>query len=509
MKQLYLFLVAVILCSSYSSTHAQNALSFDGVDDYVFVNNASSHIANSNMSLSFWVYPTNPSPSFPNFDGMAGFRNNSNADFYILHLSTSTVEARFRNSSGTNYDIVYNGISLNTWNHLVMTYDGAAIRLYHNGTLVGTQSASGFITSTSESFYMGDLLFGGTNFYLNGQLDDVALWSKGLSGVEVTALYNACRMDLTASNLALCYEFNQGVAGGNNTTLSSVIDSKGNINGFFVGFDLMGSSSNFVAYSKDTYASLAIATCGSPYTSPSGNYVWTAAGIYHDTLTGVNAIGCDSILTINLSHNTSTATINPQTCGSYTSPSGDSTWMVSGGYTDILVNHLGCDSIITINLTINPVPDTSVVVNVHTLMATQVGATYQWVNCDSSFAEITGETNASFTPTADGNYAVIIDLNGCVDTSNCFSVLPVSTVETFKTKITTYPNPTTGLLQVDLGQLYQEMTLEVLDIKGRVVQQQFLKKAHQVIITINEPSGIYFLKISSGQYTEVLKVLVR
>ena len=65
-----------------------NALDMDGGNDHVTVSNASARIStNSNMSMTFWVYPKNTSPSFPNFDGFAGFRNNSNADFYILQLS--------------------------------------------------------------------------------------------------------------------------------------------------------------------------------------------------------------------------------------------------------------------------------------------------------------------------------------------------------------------------------------------------------------------------------------
>ncbi len=48
----------------------------------------------------------------------------------------------------------------------------------------------------------------------------------------------------------------------------------------------------------------------------------------------------------------SESTINPEVCSSYTSPSGDYYWDVTGTYEDIIPNYEGCDSIITINLTI-------------------------------------------------------------------------------------------------------------------------------------------------------------
>ena len=96
------------------------------------------------------------------------------------------------------------------------------------------------------------------------------------------------------------------------------------------------------------------------YTSPSGNYTWTTSGTYTDTIP--NAAGCDSIITINLTvNNTTTSTLSPVVCNSYTSPSGNYTWSPSGTYTDTIPNAAGCDSIITINLTVNqPVTGTDI-----------------------------------------------------------------------------------------------------------------------------------------------------
>lgn len=50
-----------------------------------------------------------------------------------------------------------------------------------------------------------------------------------------------------------------------------------------------------------------------------------------------------------------TATISPSACVTYTVPSGDEIYTVSGTYFDTLTNAAGCDSVLTINLTIYPV----------------------------------------------------------------------------------------------------------------------------------------------------------
>ena len=562
MKHIYkLFFLIVCLMSITTQTQAQiiqNALDFDGNDDYITVPNASSYIANGNVSLSFWVYPTNPAPNFPNFDGFAGFRNNTTADFYILHLSTTTVEARFRNSAGTNYDILFAGLVPNTWNHFVMTLSGTELSLYHNGVLASSILATGSFTSTTETLHIGSTPFGTSNFRLDGKLDDVALWSKSLSGSEVSTLYNQCNMDLTSTGLELCYEFDQGIASGNNSTITTVTDSKGNANGTMSGFSLNGTSSNFVANPRNGTATLDINSCGTnTYTSPSGNHVWTTSGTYLDTIS--NGLGCDSFLTVNLSLGMpSAATISASTCNSYLSPSGNFTWSTAGTYTDIipnsqgcdsvltinltigsattgmisvtacdsytspggsftwtssgtyadlLLNQYGCDSTLTVNLTINDTPDTSITRNFDILTATESNATYQWLDCDNNYAPIAGATNQNFQVLTNGNYAVQLDNNGCVDTSGCISVVNVGTSEKFKTAISLFPNPTNGKFWLNLGAVHSDVSIQIMNALGQVVLTENYNEMQQINFDIDLPNGIYFLEVKSGDQVAVMKFI--
>ena len=106
-------------------------------------------------------------------------------------------------------------------------------------------------------------------------------------------------------------------------------------------------------------------------------------------------------------------------CNSYTWIDGNTYNTSNNTATYITTNAAGCDSIITLDLTITPNPDVSVTQNGATLTSNQSGATYQWVDCNQDFAIVTGETNQSFTPISTGNYAVIVTVNGCSDTSDC------------------------------------------------------------------------------------------
>ena len=94
-------------------------------------------------------------------------------------------------------------------------------------------------------------------------------------------------------------------------------------------------------------------------------------GTYYDSLPNVGVNGCDSVTVIALTINdTTSSTINLMVCGSYTVPSGDETYTISGVYMDTIPNIAGCDSIMTITVDI----DTSTIIapDIPTLTASLV-----------------------------------------------------------------------------------------------------------------------------------------
>ncbi len=82
--------------------------------------------------------------------------------------------------------------------------------------------------------------------------------------------------------------------------------------------------------------------------------IYNAAGIYNDTI--VNAAGCDSMLTLNLTVKPNTASTTNMTICSNQLPF---TWngniyAIAGTYKDTIANAAGCDSILTLNLNVKP-----------------------------------------------------------------------------------------------------------------------------------------------------------
>jgi hypothetical protein len=449
-------LLLIALAISTAGSQAQNnSLAFDGIDDAVTVSGASNLITTgTGLTLTTWVYPTNAAPSFPNFDGIAGIRNNIDADFYMLHFTATSVEARFRNGAGVNYDIVAPVLTLNTWVHLALTYDGTTLSLYKNGVLNTSVPASGNISNSTVDFLIGNLLYNNTNYYLSGKVDEVSFWNRALQPSELACIASNGIDTTTATGLKLYYKCNQGVAGGNNTTQSALLNSAaaGN-NGILTGFSLNGNASNFVA------GAVAITTV-TQFICPDSVLVFngqpvTAPGTYYDTLT--TAAGCDSIIQLNL-----------------------------------------------FSLTVN----TGVTQNGSSLTANHTGTYYQWLDCNNNFAPIPGANAKTFNPTVPGSYAVIVLQGACYDTSSCYTVSAIGVGELNPTLFTVYPTITSGSVTIRADQTLEPFILYVNDLSGRRMMEENLGRFGQYTLDISHlPQGYYTLELRGENQGAAYRIL--
>ena len=161
----------------------------------------------------------------------------------------------------------------------------------------------------------------------------------------------------------------------------------------------------------------------------------------------------------------------------------------------------GCVNSATTTITLNPLPILTTTNTGIMITSNQNGGTYQWLDCNNNILPITGSTNQSFTAATNGNYAVLITLNGCSDTSSCVNVSSVGINEiTNNSLFSIYPNP-----------LMNDFTLEITNIKNeklsllifyaigkRVIEKQEYISSDKAIIKIdmeNLNSGIYFIQL--------------
>ncbi len=85
--------------------------------------------------------------------------------------------------------VEYPYYSVGTWQFVAAVYDGTNVLLYVDGGLVGSQSLAAFDTDSTRPFSVGygTLYDGG---YFLGLIDEVALFDRALSAVQVNDLYS-------------------------------------------------------------------------------------------------------------------------------------------------------------------------------------------------------------------------------------------------------------------------------------------------------------------------------
>jgi Concanavalin A-like lectin/glucanases superfamily len=138
--------------SSASSETREYALSFDPVQD---TTNLEFNFNDSNIGL--WVY----------WNGGGG------------PLGTNAIQV----GTGGQY-------TDGQWHHIALTRSGSTLTLYIDGVAVGTATYSDPIDlSGGNNNYLGK--YAGNNFFWNGQIDEVEIFKRGLTGTEVARIFNA------------------------------------------------------------------------------------------------------------------------------------------------------------------------------------------------------------------------------------------------------------------------------------------------------------------------------
>ena len=212
--------------------------------------------------------------------------------------------------------------------------------------------------------------------------------------------------------------------------------------------------------------------------------------MYVDTI--LNNLGCDSIVSTNLNVSP-TYTVNNivSICKGDTYTIGQSSYNSSGIYSDVLIDSQGCDSTVVTDLTV-----TEVIASV-----AQSGG-YLSANVSSglppyTYSWNTGETSSSISITSNGQYWVIVtDANGCVSQKYFINVssLPSSTFEVNQDDINIYPNPTDGVVNIELSNnvKYSNYEVQILNNIGEVVFEDINSKS---LLMNYLSSGLYTIRL--------------
>ncbi|MDB2656476.1 T9SS type A sorting domain-containing protein [Crocinitomicaceae bacterium] len=132
-------------------------------------------------------------------------------------------------------------------------------------------------------------------------------------------------------------------------------------------------------------------------------------------------------------------------------------------------------------------------VNNNVITAQQTNAVYQWIDCATN-QPISGETNISFAPSVNGDYAVIVTFDGCSDTSSCVIISTVSLSSLSMNTISPVPAEDEIIIQGDfkIGSLY-----EILSISGERISSGIIQSNSKISV-MDLARGAYFIRIGES-----------
>jgi hypothetical protein len=590
MKQ-FITLLSILLLSN---TFGQNALNFDGTNDYVQTT-FEGVFGTTNRTFEAWVFVDVDAPATNLAITDYGLNAVGSRNTFMVNggRGLSFISGGLDANIGSDADIVPEGV----WTHVAFVLNSGTGYLYMNGIEVGTGSLTTVDTPEGHTdLRIGQRIPGGSILF-NGAIDEVRIWNIARTADEILADMNA-ELCEKSENLVAYYRFNEGTAGGVNTGVTVLPDLIDGNNGDLLNFSLDGIESNWVE-GADLPAGFSLAeqdvtlcvgeslVVGESTYTETGEYVdilpsaltgcdsilttnltvldeieftqeitlcldevlivgeseYSEAGEYTDILT--SATGCDSTVFTSLSYYgeiefTQSVVLCPgevltvgeseyDVAGDYidvlTTPAGcdstvysaltyyeeneliqdivlcegesvtigESTYSEPGEYTDVLVSEVtGCDSTITSTITIT-ILDLSSTTEGLTITSNQDGAMYQWVDCNNDYLPFDGATDQSITVDENGEYAVIVTIGECSDTSECTLIDNVG-LDDFDTEsnLSLYPNPANERITIQ-SNYTGEFTVTVYGMLGKSYGGQIYTQNTVELDIHHLPAGSYII----------------
>lgn len=240
----FLFFSLTGLSQDNCDDNERNALSFDGGNDKVeFPDNDVFDLETTEpFTIELWARRTGDGATqqphiFSKRTGCSGSLASINYQFFY-NIGSETFEYH-----GTG--LAEAPFPLNQWMHFAITSDGTTSSFYIDGELIHSGEGNGLGAVNSGTFVLGNAGTCPNSF--EGDIDELRFWSVARSVEEINANLN-CRLNPDSEpNLLAYYPMDQGIAGGDNTSITQVEDvTSSNLNGNILNMAMNGSTSNFI-----------------------------------------------------------------------------------------------------------------------------------------------------------------------------------------------------------------------------------------------------------------------
>jgi hypothetical protein len=161
-----------------------SALTFNGTTSWATVADTNILDLTTGMTLSAWVKPTSITSDYRTILS----KERAPGLSYALYAAdgASRPPAGYINTGASDIAVI-GGVNLavNTWTHVAVTYSGTVMQIYVNGTLAGTQNATGTIRTSTGALRIGGNSVWGE--YFAGTIDEVRVYNRAQTASEIQA----------------------------------------------------------------------------------------------------------------------------------------------------------------------------------------------------------------------------------------------------------------------------------------------------------------------------------
>jgi Concanavalin A-like lectin/glucanases superfamily/Secretion system C-terminal sorting domain len=244
----FFFVVMFLLFAVKTMAQIGNSLNFDGTNDYIEIMNTSGSAAE--LEITTGTIEALITAKFGSY--YRGIVVKQQAYGLFLKdgvLCTYDWGAALEQSTNINLADGY-------WHHVAMSFTSGVVngtKIYIDGALVKTTTITVFAPAYHDvTIGSGSGTSSGSTpaQFFNGDIDEARIWNVVRTAAEILASKNV-ELAGNETGLVSYYRFNQGVASGNNPTITALTDAAvGANNGTLVNFALTtGKSSNWISAS--------------------------------------------------------------------------------------------------------------------------------------------------------------------------------------------------------------------------------------------------------------------
>jgi hypothetical protein len=168
------------------------SLNFDGTNDYVAIGASNAVIIGTNHTISTWFKNSSGGMAyiFQNRRSIGSTNLSLGINFNVsVGQAAGYVGLVMYNGSGHTVTVSDENINDGAWHHLAATISDGAQKLYLDGSEVASSTAAFDNEASSDISTIGSQ--GGSNRFMNGNLDEFALWNTVLDADAITAIYNS------------------------------------------------------------------------------------------------------------------------------------------------------------------------------------------------------------------------------------------------------------------------------------------------------------------------------